>query len=186
MRLATIVVGLGVAAGAAAAEPAQPVARPWVPDAVFAQFGRARSATSATVGAQWHWARQWRLGERGLVSGHGEFSLGHWRATGGAGTAVVTQVGLTPTLSYWPAGHTEGWFVEAAIGVNALTPLYRAGEKKFSTAFNFGDHVAIGRRAPGARGVEWSLRLQHFSNAGIKRPNPGEDFVQLRLAWPTG
>ena len=33
----------------------------------------------------------------------------------------------------------------------------------------------------GARGEhEVSLRLQHFSNAGIKHPNPGETFVRLR------
>jgi hypothetical protein len=29
------------------------------------------------------------------------------------------------------------------------------------------------------------LRLQHFSNAGIKKPNPGEDFLQLRLSFPS-
>ena len=29
---------------------------------------------------------------------------------------------------------------------------------------------------------ELALRLQHFSNAGIKHPNPGENFVQLRYA----
>jgi hypothetical protein len=26
-----------------------------------------------------------------------------------------------------------------------------------------------------------SLRLQHFSNAGIREPNPGINFAQLRL-----
>lgn len=27
-----------------------------------------------------------------------------------------------------------------------------------------------------------ALRLQHFSNASIRHPNPGENFVQLRYA----
>jgi hypothetical protein len=59
--------------------------------------------------------------------------------------------------------------------------LARTREKRFSTAFNFGDHIGIGYRT--GRG-EWSLRLQHFSNAGIDTPNPGEDFVQLRWSMP--
>ena len=27
---------------------------------------------------------------------------------------------------------------------------------------------------------ELALRVQHYSNAGIRHPNPGENFVQLR------
>jgi hypothetical protein len=27
------------------------------------------------------------------------------------------------------------------------------------------------------------VRLQHLSNGGIERPNPGINFVQLRLAY---
>lgn len=114
---------------------------------------------------------------------HG-FSAGHWRADDGGGSAIVTQVGFTPTLRFWPGGATTGWFYEAAIGVNALTPVYRTREKRFSTAFNFGDHVALGRRSAGACHREWALRLQHYSNAGLDQPNPGENFVQLRLVLP--
>jgi lipid A 3-O-deacylase len=43
--------------------------------------------------------------------------------------------------------------------------------------------VAIGRRFGASKEHEVMLRLQHFSNAGIKHPNPGEDFLQLRYAW---
>jgi hypothetical protein len=51
---------------------------------------------------------------------------------------------------------------------------------RFSTRFNFGDHLAVGLRfgPRGEHGV--ALRLQHFSNGGIEKPNPGEDFLQLR------
>ena len=34
------------------------------------------------------------------------------------------------------------------------------------------------RDLPGAH--ELALRVQHYSNAGIRHPNPGENFVQLR------
>jgi hypothetical protein len=154
------------------------------PDAYFAQVGRARETSTVTLGLQWDWHRTWRPSESSLVSAYGELSMGHWRADQGGGRAIVTQIGFTPAFRYWPSGSRSGWFFEGAVGVNVLTPVYRTRHKRFSTAFNFGDHVALGYRMPGASGWEWSLRLQHFSNAGIEHPNPGEDFVQLRLTVP--
>ena len=157
---------------------------PWAPDAMFLQAGRASETSTLTLGLQWDWRRQWQFGERTRVSGYNELSVGHWRADEGRGSAIVTQVGFTPTLRFWPSGETTGWFYEAAIGANALVPIYRTREKRFSTAFNFGDHVALGHRSTGPYGWEWALRLEHFSNAGIDEPNPGENFVQLRLVLP--
>lgn len=154
------------------------------PDALFAQAGRASETSTFTLGLVWNWDRRWSIGEHAIVTAYSELSIGHWRADDGGGRAVVTQVGFTPAFRFWPSGHPSRWFVEGAIGVNALTPIYRTREKRFSTAFNFGDHVAVGYRQPGADGWEWSLRLQHFSNAGIDQPNPGENFAQLRLLVP--
>ena len=60
--------------------------------------------------------------------------------------------------------------------------MYRSADKRFSTKFNFGDHLAVGRTF-GDRGQhDVGLRFQHFSHAGIKEPNPGENFLQLRYA----
>lgn len=180
--------GALAAAGAANAQPAPRETRTasavLAPDAYFVQFGRARETTAVVLGLLWDWRRPWRAGERSLVSVYGELSIGHWRADQRGGRAVVTQVGFTPTFRYWPAGSKSGAFFEGAVGVNVLTPVYRTRHKRFSTALNFGDHVAFGYRSPGASGWELSLRLQHFSNAGIDRPNPGENFVQLRLTLP--
>src|SRR5262245_30208414 len=158
----------------------------FAPTGVFVQAGRANDTTTLTLGLQWDWARSWQFGERGRVSGYNEISIGHWSADNGGGSAVVTQIGFTPTFRYWPGGQNTGWFGELGIGVNVLTPVYRTREKEFSTAFNFGDHVAVGYRPDSMKGWEWSVRLQHFSNAGIDQPNPGENFVQLRLLMPLG
>ena len=97
-------------------------------------------------------------------------------------TAWVTQLGLTPVLRYRFDGGDSPWFAEAGIGVNVLAPVYRDGDRQFSTAFNFGDHLALGRSFGAGGRQELSLRLQHFSNAGIKHPNPGINFVQLRYS----
>lgn len=185
---ATLAAALACSTYAAVASETTPVsglARALAPSGVFMQAGRASETTTLTLGLQWDWARSWHIGERAKVSGYNEISLGHWRADDGGGSAVVTQIGFTPTFRYWPTGVTAGWFGEAGIGVNVLTPIYRTAEKRFSTAFNFGDHLAVGYR-PSVQGWEWSLRVQHFSNAGIDHPNPGENFVQLRLLVPIG
>jgi hypothetical protein len=42
--------------------------------------------------------------------------------------------------------------------------------------------MAVGRMFGAERQHELVLRLEHFSNAGIDHPNPGENFVQLRYA----
>ena len=62
-----------------------------------------------------------------------------------------------------------------------IVPLYQSQGKQFSTQFNFGDHIGVGRVYGEHRQNELMLRVQHFSNAGIARPNPGENFVQLRF-----
>lgn len=173
-----------VVATFAASLAAAPPAAAQMPDMVFGQFGRASDTTSLTAGAMWEFTREWRLGTHGTVVPYGEVSLGHWRADADGGRAAVTHIGVTPTFRYFPSAAREGWFIGAGIGLNVLTPIYRTRDKRFSTAFNFGDHIAVGYRMKEGRRWEWLLRLQHFSNAGIKHPNPGENFVQLRVSVP--
>lgn len=102
----------------------------------------------------------------------------HTESAKGNTTAWPTQIGATPTLRFYPS-MTRHWFIEIGVGPNYIVPLFHSGEKRFSTEFNFGDHFAIGRRFEAS---EVSLRVEHFSNAGIEHPNPGENFVQVRYA----
>ncbi len=60
-----------------------------------------------------------------------------------------------------------------------LLPAFRDNDRRFGTAFNFGDHLALGRVLDDRN--ELALRVKHYSNGGIKQPNPGINFVQLRL-----
>jgi lipid A 3-O-deacylase len=61
-----------------------------------------------------------------------------------------------------------------------MSSIYRRGQTKFSTSFNFGDHLGIGFSFGPGRKNEIAMRAQHFSNAGIKEPNPGKNFLELR------
>jgi lipid A 3-O-deacylase len=152
---------------------------------VFAQVGVAEDAQTAVIGftQPWSWQRELASGRLG---GYWEATFGRWSSEledGRSSNAWVTQLGATPVLRWQPRAWGERGFVEGGIGANLLLPVYRSRDKRFSTAFNFGSHVAVGWRFGTRWQHELALRLQHFSNAGIRRPNPGEDFVQLRWAW---
>jgi lipid A 3-O-deacylase len=56
----------------------------------------------------------------------------------------------------------------------------RTRGKRFSTVFQFGDLVGMGRRFGPAMEHEVVLGVTHHSNAGVRHPNPGENFVQLQ------
>jgi lipid A 3-O-deacylase len=153
------------------------------PTAVFTQAGAGDESTRAYVfGATWDgpWARQF---EHLLLDEYFEVDIGRWstRADAVTTTAWPTQFGLIPVLRLQQSAESR-WFGELGVGPNYIVPLFRSGRKRFSTEFNFGSHVGMGYRFGAARRIEFSVRSEHFSNAGIRHPNPGENFAQGRLA----
>jgi lipid A 3-O-deacylase len=160
---------------------AQEQRHPAMPDTAFVQAGVAAKETQMLVVGvtrDWDWEKEFSFGR---ATGYWEVSLGRWHSEG-KGSQWVGQVGLTPVLRIHPRRWSEGWFIEGGIGANLLFPVYHSERKRFSTVFNFGDHIAVGKRFGDKRQHEVALRFQHFSNGGIEEPNPGEDFLQLRYS----
>lgn len=88
-------------------------------------------------------------------------------------------MGLTPMLRATPAATgQEDWFVEAGLGLTFSDGYYASGDRRFSRRYNFTTSVGAGWLL--GRSHEVSLRIAHASNAGIRRPNPGENLLQLR------
>jgi lipid A 3-O-deacylase len=152
------------------------------PATVFAQAGVGDQKTTAYVaGVTWDlpWHYDFRVGR---VGAYVEAALGRWHTDGWHGDSLdtwPTQISAVPNVRFYP-GHQHAWFFELGAGPSYIVPLFNTGRKRFSTEFNFDDHLAIGRSFGH---VEVSLRGEHFSNAGISRSNPGEDFGQLRIAY---
>jgi hypothetical protein len=168
---------VAASAGASAAD--------WTPDGVFLQYGNGRHSTeSIGVGAVWNWGPQWAFAG-GAFSGYWDASASRWRTTNAVGgeTRYNSQIGITPVFRFRGDGGASRWFVEAGIGANLISPIYNSGSKHFSTTFNFGDQIGAGYDFGAKREHEVSLRMQHFSNAGISEPNPGENFFQLRYTY---
>jgi lipid A 3-O-deacylase len=177
---ACLLVTLSAACHAAPAAEATSLPRP---SSVFVQFGDSSDAHTLVAGAiydtGWNPTFSW-----GHATSYVELSFGRWvsdRDPAVVSSAWTTQIGFTPVLRFQPTAW-HGWYAEAGIGANVLLPVFRSRDKRFSTVFNFGDHVAIGHRFGETGQNEIALRVQHFSNAGIKHPNPGENFLQLRFS----
>lgn len=182
MESRTLLPRLFLAALAAAASV--PVAAQGLrPASWFVQAGAGEnSVQAASVGVQWPWS--WRgsaLG--GELTAHTELFASLWRARDfGGGRQNFVQLNLVPMLRYrFDAGRSP-WFAEIGIGLSVTDKTFVTPDKTFSTRFNFSDNLALGRNF-GAKGEhEVSLRWQHTSNAGIKKPNPGLDLVLVRYA----
>ena len=104
-----------------------------------------------------------------------EASLGYWATDEGP----IWDIAMTPVFRY-ARSRTSGPYLEGAIGLHFLTDTHIKPDVNLSTHFQFGDHIGVGVR----RGkYDIGLRLQHLSNAGLRNPNPGVNFLLLRVAY---
>jgi lipid A 3-O-deacylase len=182
VKLAALFVVLWLGAASALGDE-----RGWQPDAVFSQMGAGTATDSWSVGAQWHWRRTWLIRDSLLLRGRWEFAVGRWRADedDSGDEFWVTQLSAVPSLRL-SASASRGWYAEIGSGPSVLMPVFQSRSRSFSTEFNFQSHLAIGHTL-GAHGEhDLALRIEHFSNAGIREPNPGMNFVSLRYTYRLG
>jgi hypothetical protein len=134
----------------------------------------------AGVAAVWDW--EWALLRRkAAISGQTELFVNHWRADApGGGREGYTQLGVLPTLRLHLSQGRSPWFLDVGIGVSWMDSRFATAERRFSTRLNFYDVLGAGYRFGERRQHELGLRVVHVSNGGLKEPNPGQDFLQLR------
>jgi lipid A 3-O-deacylase len=166
---------------------AQPVAEAPTPAGeprrVFIDGARAAGQVGlVSVGVQLPWdLRRPFLG--GELTGHWDAHVAHWQAPAERAAGERrrwTQLALVPTLRLRFDGGRSAWFVEGGVGLSVLDGDYTTQRKTFSTRFNFTDHQGIGVNFGAHQRHEIMLFIRHVSNGGIRKPNPGEDFVQIR------
>lgn len=141
------------------------------------QFAAGPQAVRSTLA--WQSPVLWRRAETadaGRLEATVELGVSYWSAHGERGPCCVWQLSAVPLLRWWPGAGR--WFVEGGIGATLFSHTHFA-DRAISTAFQFGDTVGVGYQfTPDLR---VSLRFAHFSNADIKRPNPGLNVLQLSL-----
>jgi lipid A 3-O-deacylase len=110
--------------------------------------------------------REWRL------AGYWEFSAGIWDNK----DESTADIGITPVFRI----ERNRLYLEAAIGAH-LVQAHISAHRSFSTALQFGDHLGAGMRFGERERFDFGIRVQHLSNGGISKPNPGINFFLVRL-----
>ena len=158
-------------------------------DSMSLEYGHSDS-TNANVNlyrlnAQWDWSRKlvefgnWNLG------GYWETTAGYWDNHSAARThASIVELGFTPVFRIQQTKRSAlAPYVEAGVGVHLLSATSLSPQRQFGSSFQFGDHVGLGVRFGDKGQYDVGYRYQHLSNAGIKGPNQGINFNEVRLQY---
>jgi len=158
-------------------------------DGVSFEYGRSDSGNASVdlyrVGVQWDWNKKliemggWHLG------GYWDLSAGYWdNRSALRTTSSLADIGFTPTFRFQQntiSGLSP--YAELAVGFHFLSHTSVSQQRKFGSSFQFGDHIGAGVRFGDKGRYDVGYRYQHLSNAGIKEPNQGINFHQLRLQY---
>lgn len=114
----------------------------------------------------------------------GEFHAAYWQLSEAAATQpTIWEFGVTPVFRIIK---DSGWirpFFDAGVGMRMLTHVELTPDRTLSSAFQFADMVGIGAQFGDRQNYQAGLRFQHISNADIKTPNPGLNFVWAYLQY---
>jgi lipid A 3-O-deacylase len=136
------------------------------------------------LGAQYNWDRQWFQSNGTHVAAYWDFTLAYWRGNRFRGISDNTQniadIGVSPVFRLQRDDKT-GWYGEAGIGAHLLSANYDNNDRKLSTNFQFGSHLGVGYVFRNKWDI--GLKVQHFSNGGIRAPNNGVNFAVLRVGY---
>jgi hypothetical protein len=108
---------------------------------------------------------EWRL------AGYWEVSAAVWDNR----DESTADVGFAPVFRI----ERRALYLEAAIGAHLVQARISAA-RTFSTALQFAEHLGAGIHSGR---YDFGLRVQHLSNGGVHSPNPGINFVLVRLQY---
>jgi lipid A 3-O-deacylase len=147
-------------------------------DGFSLEAGRGEEGTDSwRVGLVWKWDKQWFAERAWRLGAYWELQLGQWKGP----ISSVTDLSITPVFRLEPSAPGRvAPYVEGAIGFHFLSDYRISRRRSFSTKFQFGDHIGAGLRFGKGLRHDVGVRLQHLSNAGLREPNPGINFLQLR------
>ena len=149
-------------------------------DGVSAEFGQGHGIWLWRLGLQWNWSDRFTF-VRGNWHGrvYWDVNAGVWEQ----GVSTIYDFGVTPVLRLENERPHGSPYFEVGIGPHMLSSLEVTPYRTFTTHLQFGDLVGVGVRFGHEERYDFGLRFQHISNGGIENPNPGINFLQLRLQY---
>jgi lipid A 3-O-deacylase len=153
-------------------------------DTASIEFGSGSNVQLLRLGVQSRWESQWWRSNGTHVGGYWDATIAHWRGSRFRGvrdgTQSITAIGITPVFRL-QQDSGRGLYAEAGIGLHLLSDLYDNAGKQLSTRLQFGDHLAIGYVF--RNDLDLKLKIQHFSNGRLKKPNDGINFAILSASY---
>lgn len=154
-------------------------------DSASVEAGAGSKVQMLRFGVQSDWNKNWLPYGGYHLSGYWDATIAEWRGNAHRNVPgqhqYITVVGLTPVFRY-ERDDKKGFYAEGAIGANLFSQLYNNDDNRLSTAYEFGDHIGIGWVLDN----KWDLgvKIQHYSNGGIKHPNSGVNWFVARASHP--
>ena len=158
-------------------------------DGMSFEYGKSNSTNADVklyrVGAQWDWKQKWFDTGSWHLGGYWDASIAYWDNDSPAKTnSGLADIGFTPVFRFQSNNLTGlSPYVEAAIGIHFLSQTSVSDQRAFGSSFQFGDHLGAGLRFGDKGQYDVSYRYQHLSNGGLKDPNQGINFNQVRLQY---
>lgn len=90
-----------------------------------------------------------------------------------ASNQELWQFSMNPMLTWQ---FINRWYLEAGIGLTYLSEK-NFDDKKIGSKLNFSDNIGLGYQINKNNSIGY--RYSHYSNASIKKPNPGLDMHQI-------
>ncbi len=154
-------------------------------NSAYVEYGSASKLKMVRLGATQDFKPEWSwFNSNGThVTGYWDASAGYWEAREWddvpGNKKRLYDIGFTPVFRFEKT-NKKGFYLEGGIGAHVLSGLYNNAGKRLSTAFEFGDHIAVGYVFDNNWDV--SIKGQHYSNGGIKEPNSGVNVFLLKVA----
>lgn len=155
-------------------------------DGVAIETGYGDNTHNYRISVQHYWNKRWFTWGHWDLSGYWELDVGRWISSPGfTGNGSLTEIGITPVFRFQSKERYGGNvlpYVEAGVGAHLLSHT-QLGNRRFSTAFQFGDHVGFGVLFGRHGQFDLGYRFQHLSNADIKKPNNGINLNLVRFGY---
>ena len=145
--------------------------------------GIAEDASAIHAGVQLPLEPTWGFFRSPKISAILEFSVGRWQGrSSNRDNNSLVDVAALPAIRYHPDGNRQrGFFLEGGIGAHLLSRTRIHQDRRFGSAFQFGDLIGIGWLLGDGGRYETGLRFHHVSNGDIQQPNQGINFLEFRF-----
>ena len=153
-------------------------------DGVSVERGEWSHSSLTNLAVQESWGNDYEFLIQHKLTAYWEFNVAEIRGNKchdiDGDDQTITDVGITPVFR-WNGDRDTRFFSEIGIGANYMSAIFNNDNRVMGTRFQFGDHVGVGYKFE--NGIEITLKFQHFSNGGIREPNPAVNFAIVKLAY---